>query len=329
MDLYQYFNEWVSRYHQTQSTNIPKKYQNKVDWLANSVYEPSNIKKNIWTIGIGKSGLVGEYFSQMLQSMGIMCHALHPTNALHGDIGAVRDGDLVIFISKGGRNPEFTNIVSSCKNRNISVLALCCSIDSLLVKNVGRDNSIILPTPVEDHDWNVMPTTSILCFHYYMMLVIKQIKLLSKLSKSQYYQYHPKGAIGELLHHYVRDVMKPLPTDCLHLDSTLQEALLYLTHHRLACCILVDKDNRLKGIFSDRDIRECLLKKRSLDTPLRNIAHKANVTTTPETPLSVLANRLHKVDLKYLSGIPVLEDERVVGLINHKILIRHCQHLLN
>ena len=332
LEVAEYFNDWVKILNQWEKED---KYphqnsKNQVDWLAMKIYHGLIAKKHIWMTGIGKSGLVGEYFCQMLQSIGVCCHVLEPTNALHGDIGAVDNNDIVIFFSKGGRNPEFVNISKALQARGIETLAVCCNSSSGLVDSVTLDNSVILPQPVEDSGWNVMPTTSILCFNYFSILVFNRIKEWKAITRDEYYQYHPRGAIGELLQHRVRDIMKPLPTDNrLHLTSTLREALVYLTTHRLACCILVDKDQRLQGIFSDRDIRDYLLVHNNpLDEPLHKLSHQAKVTTTPDTLLVNLGKQLESVDLKYLSGIPVIEEDRVVGIINHKILLKHCQHLL-
>ena len=86
--------------------------------------------------------------------------------------------------------PEFINIIKSCQQRNIQTIAMCCNPDSMLVEHVGGlKNSVILPNPTEDSDWNVMPTTSILCFNYIVMLVITAVKKYKKLTKSEYYQY--------------------------------------------------------------------------------------------------------------------------------------------
>jgi len=336
-ELNSFFQTWITQFHQNESTDIypHDNVKNQIDWLSMIIYHKSNTRNTFWITGIGKSGIVGQYFCQMLQSMGITSNILDPTNALHGDIGAVKPNDIVLFISKGGRNPEFINIIKSCQQRYIQTIAMCCNPDSVLVEHVGGlKNSVILPNPTEDSDWNVMPTTSILCFNYIVMLVINTIKKYKKLTKSEYYQYHPQGAIGELLQHRVKDVMKPLPKDQrLTLNSTLREALVYLTTHRLACCILIDEGGNLEGLFSDRDIREYLLSNNNpLEEPLSNIAHEAKITTTPDTELVVLAKHLETVDLKYLSGIPVIENIRgknkVVGIINHKILLNHCKHLL-
>ena len=336
-ELNTFFQTWITQFHQNESSGkySHDNYKNQIEWMSMFIYHNSIANNTIWITGIGKSGIVGTYFCQMLQSMGISCNTLDPTNALHGDIGVIRPNDVIIFISKGGRNPEFINIIKSCQQRNIRTLAMCCNPDSLLVENVGGlSNSFILPNPTEDSDWNVMPTTSILCFNYIVMLIITTVKKYKNLTKSEYYQYHPKGAIGELLQHRVKDVMKPLPIDQrLTLKSTLREALIYLTTHRLACCILIDEEGTLEGLFSDRDIREYLLKNNNpLEEPVSNIAHDAKITTTPETDLSILAKNLETFNLKYLSGIPVVDNvqgkNKVVGIINHKILLNHCKHLL-
>ena len=201
------FQDWIQKFHQSEIQRPCGENQDQVEWLKRKIVNKSIAKQAIWMIGIGKSGLVGHYFCQMLQSIGLCSHVLEPTNALHGDIGAVRTDDLVIFISKGGRNPEFINIIKSCQLRKVDTVAITCHKDSLLVNTVGGiGNSVILPDPVEDKDWNILPTTSILCFHYFVMLVIIQVKDSLKMQKTEYYYYHPQGHIGELLQHHVCDI---------------------------------------------------------------------------------------------------------------------------
>ena len=319
--LYQHFQNWIEEF-----SKVEKKI---VEKMALTIFHKSIAKNTIWLTGIGKSGLIAEYFCRMLQSVGITSQILDPLNSLHGDIGALNRDDLLIFISKGGRNQEFINVIKAARYRGIGCQAVSCQENSPLVEEISALESYILPNPVEDNQWNVLPTTSVLCFHYFFMVVLHKIIEYKGLTREEYYHYHPRGAIGELLQHRVGDIMKPLPKERLHPESTLKEALIYLTTHRLACCLLLDENERLIGLFSDRDIRECLLSKDDpLSQPIRSIAHSAEITTHPETELASFVKKIDQVQLKYLSGIPVITEGRVVGFINHKILLKHCSHLL-
>jgi arabinose-5-phosphate isomerase len=271
--------------------------------------------------GVGKSGIIADKLAKTMMSTGTRAYHLPPMDALHGDIGMLTDKDLVVIISKSGLSDEVINIAKLLKKRGIRTIAWVSAKASPLATIC--DFVMNLPLEREICPFDLSPTTSTavqLIFGDVLAVALMQIK---KFSIDQYAMNHPAGGIGKLIAEKVEDVMcKKDELPLCKKDHLLREVLVELSEKMLGCVLVVDDEHGLVGIFTDGDLRRALNQRGEgvLSQKMESLLQKATLKAHPKM-LVVEALRLMEGSKKVMM-LPVIEEERIVGLI-------HMHHILS
>ena len=269
--------------------------------------------------GIGKSGIVAEKLATTLTSTGTHALSLPPTNALHGDIGIINPADLLIMLSKSGESDELLSLVPIAKQRQVKTVAWVSNPNSRLAKLC--DLSMHLPLEKELCPFDLAPMTSSALQLIFGDILSAALMKSKSFSLDEYAQNHPAGAIGKKATLKVRDLM--LTGDLLPIclpEISLQEALIELSRKRCGC-ILIAKNERLLGIFTDGDLRRAL--QQNPDSVLRsNIERFMHSDPACIHPDRLAIDALRQMeDKKRVMMLPVVEDDTLIGLIHlHDIL---------
>ncbi len=278
--------------------------------------------------GLGKSGWIGAKISATLASLGIPSHAVHPTEAAHGDLGRFRPTDLVLCLSHSGETEEVVALASVLRQDGLPVIAITRG------STGGRDPSalerlatVTLPALVTDEagDGDFMAptssTTATLAIGDAIALAAARRRAFTE---ADFRRRHPGGTLGGLLRP-VTDLLRfragdnlPLVSESLTVDAALREAAKVV--RRPGALVIIDEAGKLAGIFTDSDLRRLVLRDAGeLSRPIAEVMTRGP-RSLPDTALArdaVQMFREHRAD-----EIPVVDDTgRPVGLLDVQDLI--------
>ncbi len=205
-------------------------------------------------VGIGKSGNVGQKIAATLTSTGSTCVVLNSVDALHGDLGIVNDGDLVLALSYSGESEELLNLLSALKRFSVRII----SFTGLPKSALGRHSDLVLNVrvPREACPFNLAPTSSTTA-----MLVMGDALAMAVLKargfkQGDYAKYHPSGAIGRAMLLRVGDIMRRGERNAVVSEQiTIREGLLAMTAAKSGCLTIINRKGKLAGVFTDGDLR--------------------------------------------------------------------------
>jgi len=246
---------------------IDHQFENAVETMV-SVLEK---RGKIVVVGIGKSGNIGQKIAATLTSTGSTSVLLHSVDALHGDLGIVNDGDLILALSYSGETEEMLRLLPALKRFNVKIIALTGGAKSSL----ARYSDVILNVhvPREACPFNLAPTSSSTA-----MLVMGDALAMAVLeargfAEKDFAKYHPSGSIGQTMLLRISEIMRggernPIASQ----DMTVKEALLVMTRVRAGSLSVTDARGKLVGVFTDGDLRRRMAADESvLDRPLRKV----------------------------------------------------------
>ena len=268
--------------------------------------------------GVGKSGIIAKKLASTFSSLGTPSIYIHPTEAAHGDLGVLQKEDIFIAISHSGETKELLFILPIVKK----IVKTVVSITSKPGNSISRLSDINLFTFVENEGchMNLAPTVSstvTLAFGDALAVLISKIK---NFTKEDFHFLHPSGNLGlKLLK--VKDLMKTeknIPK--VYLDTPMIEVIKEMSQKKLGCTLVFDKNNNLKGIITDGDLRRFLEKGKDIYS---SVAQDA-MTKNPKTIfyLDSIKEALDKMENYKITVLPVVnENKKVVGII-------HIHHIL-
>lgn len=163
-------------------------------WVNEGVETLKNGHKIIAS-GLGKNVPVCEKFVGSMQSLGLEAYFLNTNSAVHGDMGVVKEGDMVIILTKSGETEESIYLTSLLKKRNVNMWLLTFSKRSTLTKEIS--NSVVLDLRHEGDMWNIMPNNSTTLNLIVLQGLVMMIAANMKLSRDDFVRNHPGGAIGK------------------------------------------------------------------------------------------------------------------------------------
>ena len=221
---------------------------------VNLIVDVLRRRGKIVMVGIGKSGNIGQKIAATLTSTGSTCVVLNPVDALHGDLGMVNDGDLILALSYSGESEELLNLVPALKRFSVRIISLTGAPRSSLARY--SDVVLRVKVPKEACPFNLAPTSSTTA-----MLVLGDALAMAVLEargfkEHDYAKHHPSGAIGRSLLLKVRDIMRPGSRSAIAAGAlVVKEALLLMTQARCGSVCVVDRRGKLSGVFTDGDLR--------------------------------------------------------------------------
>ncbi|MDD2520197.1 MAG: KpsF/GutQ family sugar-phosphate isomerase, partial [Kiritimatiellae bacterium] len=207
--------------------------------------------------GVGKSFHIGQKIAATLTSTGAPSTVLHPSEAMHGDLGLVRPEDAVLALSYSGESDELVNLLPILKRAGARIIALTGDLTSTL----ARHSDVVLDASVEREacPFNLVPTASTT-----VALAIGDalaIALLEArgLSREEYASFHPGGAIGRALLLRVEDIMRTGDrVAAVPPAAAVRDALIAMTKAQAGAVVVVDDRRRVLGLLTDGDLRRYL-----------------------------------------------------------------------
>ena len=205
-------------------------------------------------VGIGKSGNVGRKISATLTSTGSTSVVLNSVDALHGDLGIVNDGDVILALSYSGESEELLNIIPALKRFSIKIISFTGSPKSSLARY--SDVIVNVHVPKEACPFNLAPTastTAMLAMGDALAMAVLEAR---GFKQSDFAKYHPSGAIGRALLVQVKDIMRSGERNAVASQRmNVREALLVMTKAKSGSLSVVDGRGKLTGVFTDGDFR--------------------------------------------------------------------------
>lgn len=205
-------------------------------------------------LGIGKSGNVGHKISATLTSTGSSSVILNSVDALHGDLGIVNDGDVVLALSYSGESEELLNLLPALKLFSVKIVSITGAPKSSLARH--SDLVINVRVPKEACPFNLAPTASTTA-----MLVMGDALAMAVLQargfkQQDFARLHPSGAIGRAMLTRVRDIMRTGPRNAVADQNLIvRDAILVMTHAKSGSLSVIDRRGKLAGVFTDGDFR--------------------------------------------------------------------------
>lgn len=262
--------------------------------------------------GIGKSGHIARKISATMSSLGKASFFLHPAEALHGDLGMVGNEDILIALSYSGESDELSNMLTSIKRLGIPIVSITGSESSRIAQY--SDNVILIPKVSEACNLNLAPTSTTT-----IMLVIGDALAVCASKKNGFKSedfalFHPQGSIGKKLTMNVSDLMHTGDNNSTVPPlTTLELAIIEMSRKSLGAVCIVDNESRLKGIFTDGDLRRALSNSVNIyNTRIGQIMTKDPICINADDK-AILA--LEIMTLKNISVLPVVSNEKLIGLI--------------
>jgi arabinose-5-phosphate isomerase len=271
--------------------------------------------------GVGKAGLIAKKITATLSSTGTRAHFLHPTEALHGDLGCVGPGDVWLILSNSGETEEIRRLLPLICDREQAIVAITASDASTL--GAAADVTIQLGRLVEAGLHGLAPTTSttaMLAIGDALALVLSQVR---DFTPQQFAAFHPGGSLGRRLAS-VKDIMRS--GDQVRIaseSSTIREVFVTLSRpgRRTGAVMLVDAEGRLSGLFTDSDLARLLERRRDeqFDRPISEVMTVHPLTIGPD---AILEEVLQLLGSRHVSELPVIDaDGCPLGLVDITDLI--------
>ncbi len=273
--------------------------------------------------GLGKSGAIGRKIASTLSSTGTPALFLHAAEGLHGDLGMVARGDVLLAISYSGRSDELLTLVPAVRALGVPVIALTGSSQSYLALN----SDIVLDARVEREacPLNLAPTsstTAALALGDALAVVLMEKR---GFAPADFLRFHPGGTLGRGANLSVGDLMRSGDRMALCAQSaTFREALQAITRAGAGAAILTDEDGFLAGYLTDGDLRRHLLRAADANSLLQSSA-ATHMTRSPLALRSEMAalDALRLLQERRLNDAPVVDAEnRPVGWLEDQELLR-------
>ncbi len=228
------------------------------DEIAHAVELILTCKGKLIVTGVGKSGLVGAKIAATFASTGTPSFFLHPTEAMHGDLGMIGAGDAVLAISLSGESEELVRMLPHIKRFAVPLIGMTQNAASTL----GRLSDVCIGLHVlrEACPLGAAPTSSTtltLALGDALAVCLMEAR---GFAQSDFASFHPGGSLGRRLFVKVGDLMRTQKLPIVHQNTPLREALLRISEGRLGTVLITDDEGRLVGIASDGDIRRALMR---------------------------------------------------------------------
>ncbi len=288
--------------------------RNLGDEMEKAVKLVLQTKGKLIVTGVGKSGLVGAKIAATLASTGTSSFFLHPTEAMHGDLGMIDKNDSVLAISYSGESGELVNILPHLKRMGVKIIGMAKDSASSL----GAYSNVFLGLDIQKEacPLNAAPTCSTtLTLALGDALAVCLMKARD-FKHEDFASFHPGGSLGKRLFVKVKDMMQTDNLPIVSAKTPLKEAIVSMSEGRLGNVLLVDEQEKLVAVLSDGDLRRALMSEGfSLDVSALSYATKSPKTLTQTDMLASEALAFiekHKIQLS-----PILDaDGKVLGVLH-------------
>jgi arabinose-5-phosphate isomerase len=264
--------------------------------------------------GIGKSGHIARKIASTMSSTGTPAYFVHPAEASHGDLGMITRDDVFIALSNSGESAELLAIVPLIKRQGAKLISLTGNPDSTLAREA--DAHLYAGAEKEACPLNLAPTastTAALALGDALALALMQAK---GFSRDEFARSHPGGALGRRLLTHVRDVMRS-GAEAPRIPDTamLSDAILEMSRGRMGITAILDREERVLGIFTDGDLRRTLQKGVDLHgTPIASVMTRGPRTISPDKLAAEAVQIMERHKVNQL--LVVDREQRLIGALN-------------
>ena len=269
--------------------------------------------------GVGKSGLVGAKIAATLASTGTSSFFLHPTEAMHGDLGMIGKDDIVLAISYSGESEELIQILPHLKRLNVPMIAMAKDSNSTLAKY--SDYFMNIYVEKEACPLDTAPTSSTTLTMAIGDALAVCLMKKRDFKKEDFASFHPGGSLGKKLFIKVHDLLRKDNLPVVSRETKLKDAIITMSEGRLGSVIIEDEQKRVVGILSDGDLRRALMKDSfSIDCKVEEIATLNPRTFDDENLLASDALQIienYKIQLLIVTN----KDKKLVGILHIHDLI--------
>lgn len=280
----------------------------------------TNCKGKVIITGMGKPGHIGRKIAATMASLGTPSFFLHPAEALHGDLGMVEKGDIVIAISYSGESEEVTRLLSNIKTIGATLIGISGNKESTLIKY--SDLVQVFTNFDEACYLNLAPTSSTTATLVYGDALAVVASKVYGFDEKNYGLYHPAGSLGKKLFIKVKDIMtKDIENATIQEGETLKSSIIEIGKKGLGIVTIIDKNKNIKGVLTDGDLRRQLEKGVDVYNLDVNSIMSKTPTVLKEEMMAVEALQILKE--KNISGAPVVDMEgQAVGTIRLQDILK-------
>ena len=269
--------------------------------------------------GIGKSGHIARKIASTLSSTGTPAHFLHPSEALHGDLGTISKGDIVLAISNSGESAEVLSLIPYIKMLGVPLISITNNPQSTLAKH--SDVHLFLNIEKEACPLELAPTTTSTATLVLGDAIAMVLLLLKGFSEKDFALRHPAGALGRKLRQ-VKDLQHTGPElPVVHENTSMKDTVLEMTSKGFGATAVVNEKGKLVGIITDGDLRRFFNRGGSLE------GYKAKDAMTPNPkvayPEELASEALKRMEDYKITVLIVVDKERKpIGIIHMHDIIR-------
>tara|TARA_B100000963_G_scaffold134698_2_gene117131 strand:- start:2006 stop:2953 length:948 start_codon:yes stop_codon:yes gene_type:complete len=260
--------------------------------------------------GVGKSGNIAGKIAASFTSTGIPAIYLNPVDASHGDMGIVEKNDILIILSNSGESHELSDLINFTKKKKIKIISITSTEKSLLSKN--SDINLILPAHTEADKLKTIPTTSTTMSLALGDALCCSVLSLRKFDKKSFSELHPGGKLGKKLKTLNEIMDNDIPF--IHTNSSIIDAVLIMTEKKYGCVVVLDNNNKIKGIITDGDLRRSIANF-NIKEKATNIMKSKPIVAKSDLLISSAIVLMNKHSI---TSLIIANQNKPVGIVNIK-----------
>ena len=290
------------------------------DSFAKAVEIILGCKGRVVVIGMGKSGLIGKKIAATLASTGTPAFFMHPAEGMHGDLGMLVKGDVVIGISNSGETEEMKVLLPLIKRLGSKLIAIVGKKDSTL----GRESDCILDASIEKEacPLNLAPTASTTVALALGDALAVALVECRGFKAEDFAMFHPSGSLGKRLLTTVDDLMhKGDEVPVVNENDIVENAVKVINEKKFGCTAVVDNEGRLTGIITDGDLRRAITKYSSI----HQLKVSEIMTHNPKmiVKYELAAKALHIMEEYKISSLFIIDkNQHPEGIIHFQDLLK-------
>ena len=285
------------------------------DDFVNAINLILSTKGRLIVAGIGKSANIANKMVATFNSTGQPAVFLHAADAIHGDLGNIQDGDVVICISKSGNTPEVKALVPFIKNMGNKIIALTGNPKSFLA--IESDFTLDVSVEKEACPNNLAPTSSTTAQLVMGDAIAVSLLACKDFSEEDFARFHPGGILGKRLNIKVQDLISDY-TPKVNPNASINEVIIEISQNRLGVTAVLN-DKKLAGIITDGDLRRMLENVKDISS----LCAKDIMSCDPKItkPDDLAYNALKEMEQNNITQLIVLKREKYLGVIHiHDII---------
>ena len=298
--------------------NVRRLLDRSFDEAVELAVESLKRRGKLVVVGIGKSGNIGRKVAATLTSTGSTSVVLDPVDALHGDLGIVNNGDVILALSYSGESEELLNLLPALKRFSVKIVTMTGALKSTLGKHA--DVVLNVKVPKEACPFNLAPTSSTTAMLVMGDALAMAILQARGFKEKDFARHHPAGAIGRAMLLKVSNIMRTGARNAVAPETLpVEEALLVMTRAKSGSLSVVNARGKLSGVFTDGDLRRRLASDPDVRTKKLREVMTPNPICVRDTALAQEALKIfdeHNID----DLIVVNAKKEPVGLLDSQDL---------